>query len=162
MRLLFVCMGNICRSPTAEGVMRSVLAEHALDDVIEVDSAGVGSWHVGERADPRSREAARRRGIELTSIARQITADDFDTFDLILAADELNVRDLRRVAGGDPDRLDKIRLLREFDPAAAAAGGDLEVPDPYYGGPGGFEHVLDLVEAACRGLLDELRATGRV
>jgi protein-tyrosine phosphatase len=157
-RLLFICSGNICRSPTAEGVMRSLLAEAGLEDRVEVDSAGVGGWHAGDRADPRSREAAARRGVELTSIARQVTAADLDEFDLVLAADRRNQRDLLRLAGADPRRRERIRLLREFEPAAEP--DDLEVPDPYFGGPDGFDHVFDLVETACRGLLRELRAGG--
>jgi protein-tyrosine phosphatase len=160
MRVLFVCMGNICRSPTAEGVMRHILAAEGLEERLEVDSAGTGGWHVGERADARAREAAARRGIELTSVARQVQSRDFDDFDLILAADELNRRELLKISGEDPGRTAKIRLLREFDPDAREEGA-LELPDPYYGGPDGFEEVLDLVDAACRGLLRELEADGR-
>jgi protein-tyrosine phosphatase len=158
-RLLFVCMGNICRSPTAEAVMRHVLAEAGLDGRVLVDSAGTGDWHVGDPADPRSRAAARLRGIELDGVARQVQPADLDEFDLILAADAGNRRELLRLAGDDPQRGAKVRLLREFDPVAVAAG-DLEVPDPYYGGADGFDHVLDLVEAACRGLLAQLRDDG--
>ncbi len=160
-RLLFVCMGNICRSPTAEGVMRHVLLEAGLDSRVEVDSAGTGAWHVGDPADRRALAAARRRGIDLTSIARQVTAADLDEFDLVLAADAANRRDLLQIAGEDPARRTKVRLLREFDPASVQAG-DLNIPDPYYGDGDGFEQVLDIVEAACRGLLAELEAdTGR-
>jgi protein-tyrosine phosphatase len=150
-------MGNICRSPTAEGMMRHVLLEAGLDSRVEVDSAGTGAWHVGQPADRRAGAAARRRGIDLTSIARQVTRADFDEFDLVLAADAANRRDLLRLAGEDPQRRAKVRLLREFDSASVQAG-DLDIPDPYYGGGDGFEHVLDIVEAACRGLLGELRA----
>ena len=157
MRLLFVCMGNICRSPTAEATMRHVLVEAGLDSQVEVDSAGTGAWHVGEYADPRAREAAARRGIELAGIARQVTREDLDSFDLVLAADADNERELRRLAGGDPARLSKVRRLREFDRASLEAG-ELDVPDPYYGAADGFEQVLDIVEAACRGLLAEIRA----
>jgi protein-tyrosine phosphatase len=162
-RLLFVCMGNICRSPTAEGVMRGLLREEGLEDVVEVDSAGTGAWHLGDPPDARAAAAAQARGVTLAGAARQITAADFSDYDLILAADRENLRDLRTVAGevgggGVPARA-KLHLLREFDPAS---GGDLDVPDPYYGGDDGFEHVLDLVEAACRGLLDTLRADGRL
>jgi protein-tyrosine phosphatase len=157
-RLLFVCMGNICRSPTAEGVMRHVLREAGLDSRVEVDSAGTGAWHVGEPADGRARAAARRRGIELDSTARKVTRADLDEFDLVLAADASNRRDLLRLAGDDPERRAKVRMLREFD-AASLRSGDLDVPDPYYGGGDGFEHVLDVVEAACRGLLGELRTS---
>jgi protein-tyrosine phosphatase len=157
MRLLFVCMGNICRSPTAEGAMRRVLLEAGLDARVEVDSAGTGAWHVGDSADPRARAAARRRGIELHSIARQVTGEDLDRFDLVLAADAENQRDLLALAGEDPERRAKVRLLREFDQASVKAG-ELDVPDPYYGGADGFDDVLDIVDAACRGLLAEIRA----
>jgi protein-tyrosine phosphatase len=157
MRLLFVCMGNICRSPTAEGMMRHVLAEARLDSRVEVDSAGTGAWHVGESADARARAAARRRGIDLHSIARQVTREDLNSFDLVLAADAENQRDMLALAGDDPERRAKVRRLREFDQASAKTG-DLDVPDPYYGGADGFDDVLDIVDAACRGLLAEVRA----
>jgi protein-tyrosine phosphatase len=153
MNLLFVCMGNICRSPTAEGVMRHLLREAGLEDEIVIDSAGTGSWHVGNPPDERATEAARRRGITLEGAARQVRPGDFEEYDLLLAADRDNLADLRAIAPDDAARA-KVRLLREFDPEAH---GDLDVPDPYYGGPGGFEEVLDLVERACRGLLAEVR-----
>jgi protein-tyrosine phosphatase len=157
MRILFVCMGNICRSPTAEGVMRRLLREAGLGDAVEIDSAGTGGWHAGEPPDARAAEAAGRRGIVLEGAARQVTAADFEAFDLLVAMDRENLRELLALAP-DEEAAEKVRLLREFDPASADAG-DLDVPDPYYGGERGFERVLDLVEAACRGLLDELRAT---
>jgi protein-tyrosine phosphatase len=148
-------MGNICRSPTAEAVMRSVLREAGLDSRVEVDSAGTGAWHVGEPADSRARAAARRRGIELQSIARQVTREDLDDFDLVLAADAENQRALLGLAGDDRGRRVKIRRLREFDPVSVRTG-ELDVPDPYYGAAGGFDEVLDIVDAACRGLLAEI------
>src|SRR5579875_769888 len=157
MRLLFVCMGNICRSPTAEGMMRHVLLEAGLDSRVEVESAGTGAWHLGEPADPRARAAAARRGIDLRGIARQVTHEDLDNFDLVLAADAENERELLRLAGEDPARRAKVRRLREFDQASVKVGA-LDVPDPYYGAAGGFDEVLDIVEAACRGLLAEVRA----
>ena len=160
MRLLFVCMGNICRSPTAEAVMRAVVAREGLDGEVEIDSAGIGSWHVGEPPDRRSTAAAKARGIVLDGAARQVTAADFDAYDLLLAADEQNVAALRALAPDD-EAAAKIVLLRAYDPAAVAAG-DLEVPDPYYGGADGFDHVIDLVETACEGLLSSLRAEGRL
>ncbi|HET8953574.1 MAG TPA: low molecular weight protein-tyrosine-phosphatase [Solirubrobacteraceae bacterium] len=153
MKLLFVCMGNICRSPTAEGVMRHLLREQGLEDEIEVDSAGTGGWHVGHPPDERATEAARRCGIALEGAARTVRAGDFEEYDLLLAADRENLADLRALAPDDEARA-KVRLLREFDPHSH---GDLDVPDPYYGGPRGFEEVLDLVGAACRGLLAEVR-----
>jgi protein-tyrosine phosphatase len=154
-RILFVCLGNICRSPTAEGVLRRMVAEAGLDGEIEIDSAGTGAWHVGSPPDPRSTQAAHRRGTVLQGRARQVTADDFDRFDLLLAMDATNLHELRQRAP-DADARAKVRLLREFDPASADAV-DLDVPDPYYGGPRGFDTVLDLVEAACAGLLEEIR-----
>ena len=158
-RLLFVCMGNICRSPTAEGVMRSLLRDEGLEDAVEVDSAGIGDWHAGSPPDARATAAAAARGVTLAGAARRITAADFDFYDLILAADRHNLQDLQALV--PEGRRAKLHLLREFDPASAGAP-DLDVPDPYYGGDAGFEHVLDLVEAACRGLLDALRADGRL
>jgi protein-tyrosine phosphatase len=160
MRILFVCMGNICRSPTAEGVMRGLLRDAGLEDRVELDSAGTGGWHAGDPPDARATAAARTRGVVLDGAARAVTAEDFEHFDLLLAMDRENERDLLARAP-DAEARAKVRLLREFDPEAVAAG-DLDVPDPYYGGVHGFEHVLDLVEAACRGLLAQLRAEGRV
>jgi protein-tyrosine phosphatase len=153
-RLLFVCMGNICRSPTAEGVMRHLVAERGLEDEIVIDSAGTGGWHVGHPPDERSARVAAGRGIVLEGAARQVRPADFRDFDLLLCADASNARELRRLAP-DAEAAAKIRLLREFDPGSQGAP-DLDVPDPYYGGPDGFDHVLDLVEAACAGLLDEI------
>jgi protein-tyrosine phosphatase len=157
-RLLFVCLGNICRSPTAEGVMRGLLEREGLSGRILVESAGTGDWHVGSPPDARAAAAARARGLELDGSARQVRGADFEDFDLLLAMDRENAEDLRRLAPGEPERA-KVRLLREFDPAGG--GRALDVPDPYYGAAGGFEEVLDLVEAACSGLLEEIRA-GRV
>ena len=156
MRILFVCMGNICRSPTAEGVMRRLVEDAGLADRISVESAGTGAWHAGNPPDRRATVAARRRGIALAGAARQVTPEDFRDFDLLIAMDRSNLGDLLAVAP-DEDAADKVRLLREFDPTSAGAP-DLDVPDPYYGGERGFERVLDLVDAAARGLLDELRA----
>src|SRR4051794_10691460 len=147
MRVLFVCMGNICRSPTAEGVLRALVRERGLEDRIEIDSAGTGGWHAGEPPDERATEAARRRGIAVEGAARQVTRADFERFDLIVAMDQRNLRELRHLASDDEARA-KLRLLC----------GDRDVPDPYYGGARGFEDVLDQVEAACRELLDEIAA----
>jgi protein-tyrosine phosphatase len=160
MRLLFVCMGNICRSPTAEAVMRAAIAREGLGEEVEIDSAGTGAWHVGNAPDRRSTAAAAARGITLEGAARQVTAQDFEDYDLLLAADAENVAALRAVAPSE-EAAGKVVLLRSYDPAAVAAG-DLDVPDPYYGGEQGFEHVLDLVADACEGLLEDLRAEGRV
>ena len=147
MRVLFVCMGNICRSPTAEGVMAALLREEGRDDV-ELDSAGTGGWHAGSPPDERATEAARRRGIVLQGAARQVRASDFADFDLLVAMDRSNLRDLLALAPDDAARA-KVRLL---------ADGDRDVPDPYYGGERGFDDVLDLVTEACERLLDEVRA----
>jgi len=156
-RLLFVCMGNICRSPTAEGVMRSLVREAGLEDEIEIDSAGTGGWHAGAPPDERATAAAGRRGVTLAGAARQVRPQDFERYDLLLAADRENLADLHALAPSDAARA-KVRLLREFDPDGSPAHPpDLDVPDPYYGGPDGFDDVLDLVEAACRGLLAEVR-----
>jgi protein-tyrosine phosphatase len=152
--LLFVCLGNICRSPTAEGVMRELVRREGLQEQIVVDSAGTGSWHVGEAPDARATAAAHARGIVLEGAARQVAAQDFERFDLLLAMDRSNLRDLHRLAPDEEARA-RVKLLREFDPIPS---GDLDVPDPYYGGPRGFEDVLDLVHSACIGLLAEIRA----
>jgi protein-tyrosine phosphatase len=154
-RLLFVCMGNICRSPTAEALMRAVVAREGLEGVVELDSAGTGAWHVGHPPDARATAAARRRGLVLSGAARQVTRADFTAFDLLVAADRENLAVLRRMAPDEAAR-SKIVLLRSYDPAAVAAG-DLDVPDPYYGAADGFEHVLDVVHAACEGLLEAVR-----
>lgn len=153
MRVLFVCLGNICRSPTAEAVMRGLVEERGLSDTIEIDSAGTGDWHVGKSADPRAIEAAAARGVELTSRARQVGAADFGDFDLIVAMDRSNHGNLVALAGGDES---KLRLLREY-----GGDADLDVPDPYYGGEDGFEEVLDIIERNCGLLLDELEAASR-
>jgi protein-tyrosine phosphatase len=157
MRLLFVCLGNICRSPTAEGTMRALVRDAGLDGEIEIDSAGTGAWHVGSAPDERANAAAARRGIELGGVARRVRPEDFDEFDLILAMDSQNVDDLLMLAGPDAERRAKVRLLREFDQHSVRER-DLDVPDPYYGGDDGFELVLDHVHAACAGLLAEVRA----
>jgi protein-tyrosine phosphatase len=151
MRILFVCMGNICRSPSAEGVFRSLLASRAPQLTVEIDSAGTHDYHVGEPPDERAIAAAQRRGIDLSALrARTVRAGDFDYYDLILAMDEQNLRELRRRA--PVHRHDRIRLMMEFVSAATVSA----VPDPYYGGLQGFEQVLDLLEEASDGLLQEL------
>jgi protein-tyrosine phosphatase len=150
-RILFVCLGNICRSPTAEGVMRALLREEGVDDV-EVESAGMGDWHVGHPPDRRASEAAQRRGITLEGAARQVRVSDFEDFDLLIAMDRSNQRELLALAP-DEEAAAKVHLLREWEPGAT----DLDVPDPYYGDGDGFELVLDQVQAACAGLLDALR-----
>lgn len=152
--ILFICLGNICRSPLAEGVFRGLVREAGLEHAVEIDSAGTSDYHEGDRADPRTIEVARRRGIELTSRSRPVTEADVEQFDYLVVMDASNLRDVRRLAG--PIRPDaRIHRLREFDPEAA---GDLDVPDPYYGGEDGFVLVQEIVERACAGLLAHLRA----
>ncbi len=158
-RLLFVCLGNICRSPTAEGVMRALVSREGLAERIELESAGTGAWHVGSPPDRRASEVARARGVALDGAARQVCAQDFFDFDVVLAMDRENLRELRRQAPGERERA-KVRLLREFDPASVSSG-ELDVPDPYYGAGDGFERVFELVHAACEGLLEQICA-GRV
>ncbi len=158
MRLLFVCLGNICRSPTAAGVMQHLLEREGIEGV-EVDSAGTGSWHVGHPPDGRATAAAAARGIELAGEARRVTPADLRSFDLIVAMDSANRADLLALAGGEEERA-RVRLMREFDPESVAAG-DLDVPDPYLGDDHGFDDVLDLVARACEGLIDDVRARGR-
>ncbi|HTU80402.1 MAG TPA: low molecular weight protein-tyrosine-phosphatase [Solirubrobacteraceae bacterium] len=154
-RVLFVCLGNICRSPTAEGVMRALVRREGLSERIELDSAGTGAWHLGSQPDARASQAARARGVTLEGRARQVRVDDFNYFDVLLAMDRQNLRELRRLAPSEGLRV-KVRLLREFDPVSARSG-ELDVPDPYYGAGGGFEEVFELVRAACEGLLAQIR-----
>ena len=152
-RVLFVCLGNICRSPSAEAVMKQQVEEAGLSDRILVDSAGTGSWHVGEPADARMRAAGRRRGYDLTSISRQVKApEDFDLFDYIVVMDNDNLSDMRRL---DRHRQyqEKLTTMCSFCTVSDAK----EVPDPYYGGPEGFNHVIDILEDACSGLLAKIK-----
>ena len=151
-RVLFVCLGNICRSPLAEGVFQSLVDDAGLSTKFAVDSAGTGSWHVGEPPDSRAIMVALEHGVSLDSRARQVRASDFDDFDYVIAMDQENLRSLERMAaasGGDAD----IQLLRTYDPHPE--GG--EVPDPYYGGVSGFENVYQIVARSCEGLLMRLR-----
>ena len=153
-RVCFVCSGNICRSPMAEAVLRRMVADAGLADRVTVSSAGTGGWHAGDGADPRAMTALRRRGYSLDHAARQWRPVDFGDVDLVVALDEGHYRYLVRQAPDAGERA-RIRLLRSFDPAA---GDDLDVPDPYYGGARGFERVLDLAEAACAGILAEIQS----
>jgi len=153
-RVLFVCLGNICRSPTAEAVFRDLVQREAAGLGIEADSAGTHAYHIGSTPDVRTVAAARRRGFDMSKLrARIVEAADFERFDLLLAMDEQNYRHLLQLA--PPDRRDRVRLFLEFAPDQRRR----EVPDPYYGGATGFEDVLDLVEEASRGLLAALAAT---
>lgn len=152
-RILFVCMGNICRSPVAEGIFRHLLEDAGLAQAIHVDSAGTHSYHVGAAPDERSQAAAHRRGIDISTLrARRVVPEDFDQFDYVLVMDRQNIKDLRTISQ-QAVHLEKIRLLLDYAPEIA----EQEVPDPYYGGLGGFERVMDLVDEAARGLLTHLR-----
>lgn len=151
-RVLFVCLGNICRSPTAEGVFRQAADQAGLGLHIEIDSCGTGSWHIGKAPDPRATAAAGRRGVDLSQLrARQFSTDDLETFDFILTMDRQNLADIRDIwrqtGGTEPE------LFLSYAESAAVQ----EVPDPYYGGDQGFETVLDLIEDASQGLLREIR-----
>jgi len=151
-KVLFVCLGNICRSPTAEGVFRHQVRAAGLQDEIEVDSAGTGDWHVGKPPDSRTSRAARQRGYALDDLrARQFEIADFQRFDLILAMDRSNLRDLQALRPATA-RAELDLFLRRCGQA------EQEVPDPYHGGAEGFDHVLDLVECAGAALLADLRA----
>jgi protein-tyrosine phosphatase len=155
-RICFVCSGNICRSPSAEVVLRALVAEAGLAAAVQVDSAGIGDWHTGSDADDRAIAALRRRGYTVRRHhARQIRPADLAEADVVVALDADHARSLRRLARGSTEAA-KVRLLRSFDPAAE--DDDLEVPDPYYGGPDTFDDMLDLIEAGCRGLLREVHA----
>ena len=151
--VLFVCLGNICRSPTAEGIFIHISSKEGLKSSLSIDSAGTGGWHVGELADARSRSEAARRGVMLHSRSRKFRSKDFQDFDLILAMDGSNLRNILRLAQSDADR-SRVHLLRDFDPTARPGS---DVPDPYYGGENGFAEVFDICERACQGLLAEVQ-----
>jgi len=149
--VIFVCMGNICRSPTAEGVFRSQVVARNLEHLIEIDSAGTHAYHKGEKPDPRSQKIAQQRGVDLNSIrARKVISSDIERFDYILAMDSDNHLDLVKLAPEEHEH--KIRLMLEF----TSLYSEKDVPDPYYGGPRGFDRVYDLIESASEGLLDEI------
>jgi protein-tyrosine phosphatase len=150
-RLLFVCLGNICRSPMAEGVFRRVAEEEGVLHLFEIDSAGLGDWHVGQAPDTRAQEAALNRGMDISGqSARQVARADYDRFDLLLAMDGSNYEELSQLAPKAARH--KIRRFLDFAPHV----GTKDVPDPFYGGKEGFDHALDLIEEASRGLLAEL------
>ena len=150
-RVLFVCLGNICRSPTAHGVFEAMVQQHGLSEVVKVESCGTGSWHIGEPPDKRASEHARKRGYDLSYLrARQVQPSDFYEFDFILAMDEANLRDLDLLCPSDAKTIPQLFL-------SFGDYSETEVPDPYYGGSDGFEHVLDLVESASKGLLEAIQ-----
>ena len=149
LRVLYVCSGNICRSPLAQGVSEHILGTIPGDGPLEVESRGTTGYHVGEQVDPRMRETAARRGIRLSHRARQMSLQDFEDYDLVLAMDRSNYRDLVRMAR-TPEIEAKVRMFRDYDPEA---NGELEVPDPWYGGMGGFERVFEIVHRTCASLI---------
>jgi protein-tyrosine phosphatase len=154
-RVCFVCLGNICRSPTAEGIFIALSKRHGLADRLHIDSAGTAAYHVGERADPRTLATAKARGVDLPSVARRFDRADFARFDYVLAMDQSNHDALLRLAITDAERA-KVHLLRKFCEKSSACG-ELDVPDPYYGGASGFEDVFDICQAACEGFLAHVR-----
>lgn len=153
MRLCFVCLGNICRSPMAEGVFKHLASQNGQGQKFHVESAGLGAWHVGEPADARAQRTALSHGVSLASVAQQFRPGDFSRFDLILALDSELYTDLLRLARTEADRA-RVHLLREYDPQATT---NRDVPDPYYGDQRGFEYAYELIERACRNLLHELQ-----
>lgn len=153
-KVLFVCMGNICRSPTAHGVFRKLVEEAGLTQLIEIDSAGTHAYHVGKPPDPRAQETALRRGILLDDLrARRAEPEDFEYYDYVLAMDEDNYHDLSAICPKGRGLERRLAMFMDYAPELRMR----EVPDPYYGAVGGFEAVFDLVEAAARGLLEDLR-----
>ena len=152
-RVLFVCLGNICRSPAAEGIMRHLVEEQGLENEFEIESAGIGAWHVGQLPDDRMRRCASERGYWLGSHARQIERNDLENCDLIIVMDKENLHDVQNMAHSDEEKV-KIRLMTEYCTSRFASYK--EVPDPYYGGSRGFELVLDMLEDACNGLISRL------
>ena len=151
-KIIFVCLGNICRSPSGEAVMNSLIDKEELSDKIVCDSAGTIAYHTGEKADPRMRKHASKRGYDLTSIARKFTNEDFEEFDYIIAMDRSNYSDLLAL-DKNGEFVEKISMMTSY----CTEYDDVEVPDPYYGGPQGFEHVLNLLEDACQGLLNKIK-----
>lgn len=154
MKVLFVCLGNICRSPSADGILRKKLAEHGIADKVTVDSAGTGDWHIGKAPDTRSQKAALERGYEISMLrARQVAAEDFNEFDYVLAMDNSNIENMQEFKPKGAVRTEPELFLKRF-----GANSDVtEVPDPYYGGEEGFQTVLDLIEAACDNLVVEIK-----
>lgn len=151
-KICFVCLGNICRSPTAEGIFQHLINDRGLEAYFEVDSAGTSAYHIGESANSKSQRTANKYGITLHSKARQFEPFDLDYFDLILAMDNENLNNVHHMA--DEDHSHKIGRMRDFDPNP----GDGQVPDPYYGGTQGFENVFNIVKRSCEQLLDELES----
>ena len=152
LKVCFVCLGNICRSPTAEGAFEHLVRREHLQPYFEIDSAGTGAWHVGERANTRSRKVAEANGVQLNSLARKFEHSDLEEFDLVIAMDKENLQDLRQLDSRNTYR-NRLFLLRDFDPVP----GNKEVPDPYYGGMDGFELVFEMVMRSCEHLLEQIK-----
>ncbi|GJL77070.1 MAG: protein-tyrosine-phosphatase [Nitrospinaceae bacterium] len=152
----FVCLGNICRSPLAQGVFEKLVAKEGLDDKILISSAGTGNWHIGSPPDERMQKTANKYNVQLNSRGQQFQTSDFKQLDLILAMDHSNLMALEQISP-DPKQTEKLRLFRSFDPEA---NGDLDVPDPYYGGGKGFEIVYQIVERTCPIILEFLKKQG--
>ena len=154
-KVLFVCLGNICRSPLAEGIFKHLVEQAGLKDKIVVDSAGTSGWHIGERPDPRSVDVAFENGIILDSYGREAKNADFEEFDYIITMDRNNYLDMKRLPGSSRDGAARLYLMRDFDDI----GNGEDVPDPYYGGEDGFTYVYELLERSCHNLLQEIIRT---
>lgn len=152
-KILFVCLGNICRSPLAEGIFQDLIEADNLENKLSCDSAGTSGWHIGEPPDPRSEDVARENGIVLEHVGRQFSKSDFQDFDYIIAMDRSNLYDICEVKGIDQFDEKNLYLMRDFDDLET--GGD--VPDPYFGGPEGFPKVFDMLRRSCENLLDHVR-----
>ncbi len=154
-QVCFVCLGNICRSPLAEGVFQSLVAREGLSQRIQISSAGVGHWHIGEPPDRRMQKTALEKGIRLTGQARQFQPSEFSQHNLILAMDQSNLSALQQICPGESRQREKLRLFRSFDPES---NGNLDVPDPYYGGDRGFDLVFDIVRRTCPQILNHIKS----
>ncbi|MGL1892072.1 MAG: low molecular weight phosphotyrosine protein phosphatase [Spirochaetaceae bacterium] len=156
-KIVFVCLGNICRSPSAEGIFKKLIIDHNLQNDIYIDSAGTSAYHVGERSDSRMRQHAYKRGYQLTSLSRRFVHKDFNDFDLIIVMDQSNFTDVKNI-DIDGDYSDKIMMMTSF----STNYSNTDVPDPYYGGPDGFDNVITILEESCLGLLEYLKSNDKL